>query len=130
MPNDELDVLIVKENEVIDKMLLATLLKNYLKITETGEVVSEEQFFSLDAKKKILVFLLARKVMKLKGIGHLESEDAGPKEISDKIGIPFGTVGRTLRELVEKNVIQQTESGKYRVPNFNLHRVKQILGDV
>jgi len=126
MENDELDSLIVKETDVIDKKLLASFLKNYVRITESGEFIFEEKFFLLDAKKKIVIFLLARKVMKIKNIGALDTEEVGPKEISDKSGIPFGTVGRTVRELVEKQIIKERE-GKYFVPNFNLNKINSVL---
>jgi hypothetical protein len=90
MVQDELDELIVSEEKILDKKLIADILKEYVKITDKGEIIFESKYSKLNAKAKILVFLLARKVMSTKNIGNLKSEGAGPKEISEKTGLPYG----------------------------------------
>lgn len=125
METDEFDNLIVSSNDVINKKIIADLLTHFVKISTDGEVLFENTFFSLDNKRKLLIYLLTRKVMKIKNIGSLEAEEAGPSEISNKTGIAFGSVTWTVRDMDNKFI--KSINGKYYVPNYYIEKIKDLF---
>ena len=125
METDEFDNLIVSSNEVINKRLVTDILMRFIKISTDGEVLFEGTFFKLDNKRKILIYLLTRKVMKIKNIGSLETEEAGPSEISNQTGIAFGSVTWTVRDLDSKLI--KSINGKYYVPNYYIEKIKNLF---
>ena len=121
---DELDALFVEESEALNKNMLRDLLAPFVKMTTQGTILPEDNFISLDNTQKVAVYLLSRKVMKLKGI--LEAEAAGPTSISEAIGLPVGSVKTVFH--TQGNKLFKSENGTYFIPNYNLVKIKQILG--
>lgn len=120
---DEFDELMVREEEVLDRALVRDLLKDYLRISTNGEILPEPNFFTLEARQKIIIFLLARKIMKAKEI--ISEEGCTPTELSTKTGVPIGTVKPAVRELIPN--ILSSDNGKYWIPNYNLKRLQNEL---
>jgi hypothetical protein len=122
---DELDSFIVDENEPIDKSLLATILKPYVKSIGKNKVIDyTDKFGNLSAWAKILVFLCCRKVMIVKNI--IEVESCGPKEISSGANISLESAKQISQD---KNLKKVTISlkGEYYIPNYKLRNVKALL---
>jgi len=123
MEKDELDTLVVDEDMYIDKGILANVLKDYLRITKSAQIIPEALFYELNNEKKVILYLLARKVMKIKGI--VEVEGVGPSQISKDIGLPVGSV-KTVTYKIGKTLLK-SEGGSYIVPNYNLKRVTELI---
>jgi len=122
---DPLDELIVNENMPVDKTLLADVLKGELTITKDGQVSYSDRFSSYKQWKRVMLYLLSRKVMVIKKIGGLTSEKASADELSKNALLPKSSIGRVLAENLRRIVI--SEKGKYHIPNYNLVRCKAIL---
>jgi hypothetical protein len=123
---DPLDELIVDVNVKADSRLLAGILKDYIRITRTGEVLFENAFDKEKEWKKVMLFLLAKKVIALKKLDKDLVEETRPKDISEKTFVSSGTVRRSLkREL--KNIVAKSGRGSYKIPNFNLRKCKLLI---
>jgi hypothetical protein len=119
-----LSKLFIEEGK-LDEQLLTQLLESYVKIIRsTGELLFEEQYWKLNQSGKIAVIILAQKA--LARLGKTETDKIKPKEISNKYGIPGGTVWPTLRVL-EKQGLLKSEKGEYFVPNHALLKFKEFL---
>src|SRR3989344_1213747 len=105
--------------EALDKGKLASLIMGNLGISQTGEVIILAGFNTLTTKSKILSLLLARKAAKVMGL--TERETANTKDITQKTGLPDGTVGRELFELKTARLISN-ENG-YFVPDYAIHQI-------
>mgnify|MGYP001580421159 CR=1 FL=1 len=117
---DNLDKLFVS-NEDLKKDLLFELLKDKIKITEDGEVIILGKF---DPSEKIILYCLAKKVLFAKN--KVNDEPSGPAEISKKTGLPNGTSKVYARKLEEERILVN-KGGKYYIPNFMLHNLKERL---
>ena len=122
---DALDKLIVDESASIDTNLLASLVSNYLKFTKEGEIIFEKDFYKLKDCRKILIYLLGRKIVFIKKLKQDFKEEVAPSEIEDQIGIPSKSI--TKYSSVELKGIIKSEKGKYRIPNFNLLKSEEFL---
>lgn len=122
--NDEFKDLFVKEDETLNKKILNDTLKPYIELTKDGSIIFKEEFYNLQPKKKIIIYILAKKVLKETGI--IENERVGVKVISDSTGIAYGTVGRNLRVFFEEGTLKQEEN-EYFLPNYNLMKVSEWL---
>jgi hypothetical protein len=120
---DALDELFVDESTVIDSELLRDLLKSYVQMSPEGKIFPLADFSKIDNGGKVLVVLLAKKVLYIK-LG--QKEKTTPKEIQDITGLTKGSVNPTLRELNKKRLVY-SESGEYWVPNHALHKIKELL---
>lgn len=116
--NSPLQKLIV-DAEALDKEKLASLITGNLGISQAGEVIILAGFNSLSTKSKILSLLLARKAAKVMGLA--EREEANTKDITQKTGLPDGTVGRELSELKTARLI--TYENGYFVPDYAIHQI-------
>jgi len=118
MTKDNLDNLFVS-NDQLNKELLFEILESKIKITEEGEVMIFGEF---DSFQKILLYILGRKVLLIKN--KLETEEAGPAEISKNTGISLGTVKVYVKKL-EREQVLMNKNGKYKIPNFILPKVNE-----
>lgn len=118
MNNDPLKQLIV-DTEELDKEKLTSLILGNLGISKNGDVVILPGFSDLTTKSKILSFLLAKKAAKVMSLSTDDS--ASIKEVSQKTGLPIGTVGRELSELKQKRLVS-SEQG-YLVPDYAIHLI-------
>lgn len=120
MTNDPLTNLLL-DAEQIDRESLARALKDYVGVdSKSGKVVLKSGFNKLSSRKKMIAYLLGKKVSKL--LGKIDNELAAPKDIPNETGIPKGTVHPKLRELSETRLVSQTKDGEYYIESH------QILG--
>lgn len=118
MDNNPLKQLIV-DTEELDKEKLTSLILGNLGISKNGDVIILPGFLGLTTKSKILSFLLAKKAAKVMSLSTDDS--ASIKEISQRTGLPEGTVGRELSELKQMRLVS-SEQG-YLVPDYAIHLI-------
>ncbi len=122
---DPLDKLIVDENQSIDSDLLASLIEDFMQFTKDGEFIFTEKFFKESDWKKVLFFLLGRKVIFIKSLKDGFKEEIQPKDISDLLVIPPKSITRILS--TELKGITKSTKGSHKIPNYNLHKCKEVL---
>lgn len=122
MEQDIFDELFVDEGEV-NKEFIHGILINYIRMSKDGGIIPLEKYNYLNNDRKILVVLLSKRVLAIKGIS---SDFASPREIQELTGLPKGTVNPTLR-LLESRRLVISEGGKYKVPNHSITRLKAML---
>lgn len=112
----------------VDRTLLAGLLDKRIRIyPEEGAKGIVFEIKSFTARHKILLYLLARKAMKLRDPSSLEGEEASPKEIETDLGINGGTVRPALRQLADDHLVRVNANSKYLVSNHDLDRIEREL---
>jgi hypothetical protein len=81
----------------------------------------------LSVQQKLLVYLLARKILQDRGLIQLEG--MSPGELESETGIPGGTVRPNLRKLLDIQLLENNkeEKGGYYVPNYALERTEKEL---
>jgi len=119
---DELDEIIVEDSEV-DKKILRDFAKDNFIITKGGNIVYEKGFHKRTAKEKVALFLIARKIMKIKNIGGIDNEKCTESEIQKKTGLPLGTVRKSVSEL--KGIV--INDNGYYVPSFNINKLSDVI---
>lgn len=119
---DVLDDLFVEESNISNDVL-KDLLIGYVQFSKEGKIFTKPEFSNLQNRKKVLIILLSKKVMKIK-IG-LEEETYG-KEIITSTGLTRGSVYPLLREM-EGDRLVTSKDGKYWIPNYSIHNVKQLF---
>ena len=117
---DELDKLFIS-NEELNKGVLFEILDNKIKITDEKDILIIGNFQPI---KKIILYGLAKKVMFLKKI--INEENIGPKEVSEKTGLPEGTSKVYVRKLEGMGFLMR-KGNKYVVPNFALIKIKEYF---
>ncbi|MFH1106606.1 MAG: hypothetical protein V1787_01800 [Candidatus Micrarchaeota archaeon] len=120
-----LDALMLDERSVFDPARLAELLQKFARFTDRGEFVPEPSFDELDNQRKVVVFLLAKKAMKMRGVA--EDELAGPAEIASACSMANGSAKTALRRL--SGFMVEGRGGKYGVPARFIERVRKVLQD-
>ena len=121
---DELDKLIVDE-ESIDKNGLVNLLFGKVKVNKNGEVILDEKVLLEAGPKKILYFLLGKKVAAMKITKDGLNEAVDRNEIANAVGVEPKSVSKYLgREL--KGFVKST-AGNFSVANYNLSKCKGYL---
>ncbi len=120
-----LESLIVSGEEV-DKNLLVTVLADLVRVEKsTGEIRFIGVAPKLPKRIQILLFLLGRKAAK--ALDLIEEEAIAPSEMEVKLGVKGGPLRGQLFQLKNDRLVQ-SEGGKYRVPNYALEAVKELLG--
>lgn len=123
---DPLRQLLVDATE-INKQSLAQVLKGRVSIdTETGRLLLMPGYSSLDARRKVLVVLLARKASHL--LGKVDTETFTNAEITEETGLRPGTAAPSLKSLKELLLVDQDEERAYYVPNPQLANAVQFIG--
>jgi hypothetical protein len=122
---NELDTLFVEKEATVSNRLLRDLLMPYVQLSADGEIIATPDFNNLNSEKKMLVILLAKKVLNLKL--RLE-EKTSPKEIQTITALPVGTVNPSLTSLATKRLVQ-SEKGKYWIPNFAISRINLLFSE-
>lgn len=109
------------------KQLIAETIFPYVRFTsrDVFEIMFTDDGEDLTVREKLLVFLLAWKVFVIREM--TTDEEATPKEMEEKTGIPGGSIRPTLKKLVDEKVIQSNNTG-YFIPNARIKRISQILG--
>jgi hypothetical protein len=122
---DPLDELLLDADEV-DRAQLAQALKGVLGVDKkSGRVVLKPGFNDLDAKHRVLAFLLGAKVANLLGVA--ESEAVAPKELEKQTGMPHGTVAPKLGQLLDEKLIAKTPQGGYHVAPHQVGRAADAI---
>jgi hypothetical protein len=97
------------DSKTVDKTRIATALKGKVAVdAETGRVVLQAGFRSLDLRQKALAFLLGRKVAVL--LGTSEVERATSSEVASGTGVPPGSARPTMSSLVQEHRVTRVES--------------------
>lgn len=122
----QLDALFVSGDEV-DQGLVVGILSPFLRVDrDSCSIVPNERWLKVNNKLKIVLFLIARKAMKLRGL-PIDNEGALPSEIEEGTGVKGGSIRPRLKSLLEEKVINRTKDGKYFVPNYSLMRIKAMM---
>lgn len=120
---DEFDDLFIDKSEVIDKKLLKDSIVRYVKLTNEGTPILEKEFYSLNNTQKVIVFLLIRKVLKLKEM--IVEEEIGPTDIGNSIGLPIGSV-KSVFHFTQDNIFLSIK-GKYKLPDYAIKKAASYL---
>jgi hypothetical protein len=121
--DDVLEELFVDRATVLDQSVLKDMLKDRIQLTKEGSVMPLPQFHTLKRDQRVLLALLAQKVIKIKLGGE---EKLTPGAIVAITGMPKGTVAPTVRDL-ERDGYIRSEKGAYWVPDSLLYKAQQIL---
>lgn len=119
---DPLDQLFVKDDE-INRERLRSLLIDYIRLDEKGNIFPLTAFFHQTNKSKLIILLLARKALALKS-GREEA--ISPLGISKLCNLPEGSIRPSLRFLVEEGIADD-EGSKYKVMSHALPRCAELL---
>jgi ribosomal protein S25 len=120
-----LETLLVDEEEVTEELLF-DLLADYIRIgSDSGAIITQPDFRDLNAREKIIVILTAQKARK--ELGMVEAEWMAPKDISEASGINVNTIYPAVRELEEESILD-SDDGEYRIPSYNLQKVRGHIG--
>ncbi len=126
MNEDPLDKLIVeKDANNFSLDLLASTLQNFVKFTKEGEIIFDGTFYALPEWKKIIIYLLSRKVISIKKLIPEFEEGVAPKEISEIMGVASKSVSRDLATKLKTLV--RNENSKYKIPNYNIQKSAEML---
>lgn len=122
----ELEELVVSGEE-LDKKLVAEILAPYVRLDKDKCTIRPtEGWMQLSEEEKILVYLLARKAMIALNF-ELTVEGATPTEVVQATGVKKGTAHPALRRLLDNRFLEQSEDGRYSVPNYAIPRIKSML---
>jgi hypothetical protein len=121
---DPLDEIFVESNEEFSRKLVAEILKPFLTIDPKGNVEFSEEYEKVTNMKKALIYLVAKKAMKLKGIS--DSEFAVLKEVEEKSLISQSDTKNALCTHYKKFVENKRGEG-YTIPDYKLKKVKEEI---
>ncbi len=115
---DPLAELLVDAGEV-DKVAVVDALRGKVAIDgKSGGLVLQPSYGKLDARRKVLAVLLARKAARLLGV--LEEEAFTNKEVAEATGLAPGTAAPSLKSLRELRLVGQDKNKAYLIPNPQL----------
>lgn len=122
--NSEYDDLFVDEEESRKRVM--RIAEPYLRFTQDGEILYEDEYEKLTGKQKVLLQIVAARILHEQGLRDVEGIKAG--EIAENIqkskSSIEGYVYGSLKGIVE------SDNGKLRVPNSALNKVhKEVNGD-
>jgi len=127
-PNkNPLEELFTDSSNHIDPNELLALLKPFIGINrQNNKVIFTPEGLILKPNKKIILFLLSRKVLYL--LGALSSEALAPRDIKSEFSknIPAGTIDVTIKRLSDTGLIKG-DQGKYYIPDFNFPKIKEMF---
>lgn len=116
----KLSNLIVKDD--LNEEALSSILERFIRVkADSSKIIILPDFSKLKARDAMIVLLFGFKALKL--LVLREDESVGPKEIHTLSGVNLSTVKNTLRDLEFDN-LASSEKGKYSIPNFLLHSLK------
>jgi hypothetical protein len=128
MENDPLDQIYVKTEQVEgeQRALLAKLIFPYASVNpDTGDVHFKTTADELNAKQKILLYLLCRLALSTRP-GTTFGAEVSPKEVERATMLPGGTVRPYLSDLVKSRAV--VKSGEaYSVPAALLPRAAKLM---
>ena len=94
---------------------------------DTKDVVVGEMFnkCKLSSAEAVLIGLLSYKAMYM--IGWRDTDAVSAKEISEKLGLNYNTVRKTLSKLVEAKLVERRSRGLYALRVSALEKVSDII---
>lgn len=95
----------------VDRQRIAAALRGVIAIDRSGSVLPAHGYRSLNARQKILAFLLGRKVAVLLELA--DQEAIGPKELAASSGLAEGTVYPTVRKFHGERLVSQDVDSRY-----------------
>ncbi len=117
---DILDEIFVDKNEPADKKLIVEILKSFATIDSKGVINFTDNYDKLKESKKVLVFMVCKKAMMLKGLPEI-LEKTNVKEIIEKAGVSKSTAKNVLFTNFKKIIKEGL------IPNYNLRKIKDIV---
>jgi hypothetical protein len=116
--NDPLRELLVDASKV-DRQAIADALKERIAIDPgSGRLVLLPGYQALDARRKVLAILLARKAAVLLEV--VDTEAVANKAIAELSGLAPGTAAPSVRSLKELRLVDQDADRAYFIPNARL----------
>ena len=113
------------DTEPIDINMIVDVLKSFIRIKrDTNEIFFTEAGNKASVIERILIFALARKVLKVGG--HIDSESFSAKGVSDLLQLKKGTVDATFSTLRNKSFILGKGS-EYVLPNYKITDILKLL---
>ncbi len=123
--HDILKKLFTDDSEVNPEELFK-LLSPFVRINKKSkEVVFLDEAHKQSVKNKIVLFLLAKKVLFL--LGEADTDHVQPKIIIKESGMPRGTVLPTLKSLRDSKTgsFVSTEDGSYYISSYQIAKIKE-----
>lgn len=115
---------LVVDARAIDRELVATFLKPYLRIDGlTAAIIPMPAWVEVPNEARVLLYLVARKAMRALEL-PLASEGATPQEIERATGIPGGSVRPALKRLLKARLVERELGAGYIVPNYAVLRAR------
>ena len=121
MSEDPLDAVFdtPEELEGVNREKLANMIKPFAIIDpENGTFHAKSSWNKLTAKRKVLVFLLARLALSIRNPEF--SKIVSPKEIEEGTELPGGTVRPKLKELVTDRIAYRDSGGVYYIRSTSM----------
>jgi hypothetical protein len=123
--DDPLRALVLDAAEV-DRAAIAGALKGRVGIdSKSGRPVLSPGFHALDARRKVVALLLARKAAQL--LDLTDREAIGHREIVEATGLPSGTVAPTLKGLREARLVAQDDTKAYYIPTSQINAAVRVV---
>lgn len=121
---DALDKIFTNQRDV-DIDTLAEILEPYIRINiEDSSIFLIEAGVKLPIHEKLMLFLLARKVLKIKNL--IEGEGISPTELISETQLKEGSVHPGLKLLRSKGLVV-VKNGKYMIPNYQVIEIKKVF---
>lgn len=120
-----IDEMTVNHSDALEKNF--NLAKQFIRITTEGkvDVLVKEKVSGLEA---ILLYLIGK--LYAKEAELTPTDDVGNTELINELGIPYGSLGRWLKDLRDTNKITQVQRGKYVHHAIALNVVEKILKSI
>ena len=133
MNSDPLDKIFdsVEELDNEKKEILVDILSPIIVVDpEKGIIHTKKAWNNINAKQKILAYLLAKLALSTRNQKFVNS--ATPNEIETKTELPGGTVRPKLRELIHDRIAFQNEDGSYsiRPTSMSINNARALFEDV
>src|SRR5689334_1947060 len=127
--DDPLDMLF-EDREVLDRAILAQAILPYARLNSNGEIVLIEKWHELNLQRKILVYMLARKALRIKGLLNEDEEPVSSAKIEADTGITGNSVRPSMKKLVDMRFVKPTKGKEstYFVPDHAVIKVNKYLG--
>lgn len=114
---------IFTDQKAVDPKELTAILESFVRInSETLEIFFTDEGYKLTVPQRIILFLLAKKVLKI--AEKIEREETAPKEIFDATKIKKGSIDPAVKQLREKGWIIHLGTG-YLVPNYQISKLRR-----
>ncbi len=114
------------DTETFDQKAILYMLKDKIILTRENEVVFSINPGDLKARSQILLYALAKKILKVNQ--KIEDEAITNAEIKLKTQMNKNTLGVELKRLKDKNILMKSKSG-YEIPAFKVEEVLRLLAN-